>query len=284
MKIAIIGAGAIGKLLATYYAPYHEVTLVPRRKEQCEQLNHEGVTVIGEVTATYNVLATLTLPPADLYIVTVKYHHLANLAPLLKGVKTTLLFLQNGLAHQTFAKQFTCEVIMGTLTAGAENKDDTTVYARGQGAMTVSIAEGHFLFQLQHPQLPIIAVSDVQEVLWRKALMNCLINPLTALLNICNGELVTNRYANQLMRALYEELMLVFPDKKQLISIEEVEQLCHNTAMNTSSMRADFLAERTSELPTIVGPLLEEASNRQGQLPMMQTIYYALLAIEERRN
>ena len=108
MKVAIIGAGAIGKLLASYYAKQHEVTLVTRRQAQADAITAHGITKISEAgTIKYNVRATTTLPSADIYLVTVKLSSFASYQqPLLAQVATTLVFLQNGLAHQAFAKQF----------------------------------------------------------------------------------------------------------------------------------------------------------------------------------
>ncbi|HEY9570552.1 MAG TPA: 2-dehydropantoate 2-reductase [Metalysinibacillus sp.] len=284
MKIAIIGAGAIGKLLATYYAQQHEVIMVVRREEQARAIMNNGITKLTPTRhVNYRVQATTILPKADIYFVTVKFYHLIALQSLLQQVTTTLVFLQNGLAHQSFAKQFSCEVLVGTLTVGAETKNDTTVYERGTGTMQLSAPQNHAIWQLTSEALPIKYVKNVNEVLWQKAILNSLINPLTALLDLPNGELVTNEHAFHLLQTIYTELIHAFPDKKHLVGIEDVVQLCHNTAMNTSSMRADFLAGRPSELETIVGAILEEAVNRQQLLPTLHTLYYALLAIEERR-
>lgn len=284
MKVAIIGAGAIGKLLASYYAKQHEVTLVTRRQAQADVITAHGITKISEAgTIKYNVRATTTLPSADIYLVTVKYHHLQAIQPLLAQVATTLVFLQNGLAHQAFAEQFSCDVVIGTLTTGAETKDETTVYERGRGVMKIAAAKAQVIWQLNQQDLPLVQ-ADSTEVLWQKAMINSLINPLTALLNLTNGELISNPYAYQLMQLIYQELIEAFPEKKHLLVFEDVVQLCHNTAKNTSSMRADFLAERKSELATIVGEIVAEAAAKQCQLPTLQTVYYALLAIEERRS
>lgn len=284
MKIAIIGAGAIGKLLATYYAQQHEVIVVVRREEQARAIMNNGITKLASTQCVnYRVQATTTLPKADIYFVTVKFYHLMALQPLLQQVTTTLVFLQNGLAHQSFAQQFSCEVLVGTLTVGAETKNDTTVYERGAGTMKLSAPQQHIIWQLTSEALPISYVADVNEVLWQKAMLNSLINPLTALLDLPNGELVTNKHAFHLLKTIYKELITAFPDKKHLVGFEDVVQLCHNTAMNTSSMRADFLARRPSELSTIVGAILEQALNQQQVLPTLHTLYYALLAIEERR-
>lgn len=107
MKIAVIGAGAVGQLMASFFAESGlMVTLVSKRKEQVEELraNHltrinvDGTKTVQKVAATTNLKE---LPQQDLIVIAVKYGQLNELYEQLSSLskEVPLLFMQNGLAH-----------------------------------------------------------------------------------------------------------------------------------------------------------------------------------------
>ena len=118
-------------------------------------------------------------------------------------------------------------------------------------------------------------------MLFDKAVLNCLINPLTAILQVKNGELLTNKQAFLLVQTLYNELLDAFPGLDATVPFSDVVTLCKKTAGNTSSMLADRLNGRKSEIGTIVGSILRKALNNGHTLPTLRTFYHQVLAIEE---
>lgn len=118
-------------------------------------------------------------------------------------------------------------------------------------------------------------------MLFEKAILNSLINPLTAVLQVKNGELVTNQQAFLLMQTIYEELTAAFTSIAHTISFNDVVDLCRKTAENTSSMLADRMQGRKSEIETIVGAILNKALVNGHNLPTLRTLYHQVLAIEE---
>lgn len=73
-------------------------------------------------------------------------------------------------------------------------------------------------------------------MLMEKALLNCFINPLTAILQVKNGQLITQSHTLQLLKDLYNELMTAFPQFKETFHFNQVIALCEKTAENTSSI------------------------------------------------
>ena len=122
---------------------------------------------------------------------------------------------------------------------------------------------------------------NAEQMLFEKAVFNCLINPLTAILQLKNGELLTNKQAFLLMKTLYKELIDAFPGLEATIAFSNVVALCEKTSANTSSMLADRLNGRKSEIDTIVGAILKKALNNGHTLPTLRTFYHQILAIEE---
>ncbi|MGY4794312.1 2-dehydropantoate 2-reductase [Lysinibacillus sp. FSL K6-0057] len=295
MKVAIIGAGAVGQLTASFLAEFGvSVTLVARRQEQVNELNAKKLTRINvDGTKTVQrVIATTdlaNLPTHDLLVIAVKYGHLQKLYKPLASFPndTPLLFMQNGLAH--FEEALTLpqkNIAFGSVTFGAQLLDQLTVQHRGIGQCKIAIERGEQqvfqkLLQLQNSLFPIELASNAEQMLFEKAVLNSLINPLTAVLQVKNGELVTNQQAFLLMENIYRELTEAFGDIEHTISFSDVIDLCRKTANNTSSMLADRLQGRKSEIETIVGVILNKALANGHNLPTLRTLYHQVLAIEE---
>ncbi|MBL3731094.1 2-dehydropantoate 2-reductase [Lysinibacillus sp. HST-98] len=292
MKVAIIGAGAVGQLTASFLAESGVlVTLVARRQEQVNELNAKKLTRINVdgTKAVQRIVATTdltNLPKQDLLVIAVKYGHLQKLYNQLTLFSSDmpLLFMQNGLAHFEEALLLPQKnIAFGSVTFGAQLLDQSTVQHRGVGLCKIAIERGeHWAFQqllqLQHSLFPIELASNAEQMLFAKAVLNSLINPLTAVLQVKNGELVANQQAFLLLESIYRELTEAF---ELTISFSDVIDLCRKTANNTSSMLADRLQGRKSEIETIVGVILNKALANGHNLPTLRTLYHQVLAIEE---
>lgn len=107
-------------------------------------------------------------------------------------------------------------------------------------------------------------------------MLNSLINPLTTIAHVQNGELIKNESYKEILRSIYEEILEAFVECKELLSWEEVVSLCQNTEKNYSSMLKDYQSGRIMEVETIVGAILREAENRNKALPILNTFYLLL--------
>lgn len=292
MKVAIIGGGAVGLLLASFLSEQGVyVTVVTKRHEQAAALNEKGLirlNINGSMTTTQLHATTdyNQLPIYDLVIVTVKYMQLSDVLRELLLVKPlpALLFLQNGLLHyeQVLANPF--ETIgFGSVTFGAEKTDDCTIIHRGNGVVNVATVRGddHPMNQLLtygNKQISFQIVEGAEEMLFQKVFMNCLINPLTFVLQVKNGELLSSPYAFTMLKNLYDEMVFVFPNT--VITFEQVISLCEKTSTNTSSMLSDRWAGRQTEIETIAGAMLKRAEKMKKDLPILRTLYHLVLFFE----
>ena len=295
VNVVVIGAGAVGMLTASFLSEVGiQVTVVVRRQEQAHELNHQGLTRVNlngtKIKTKVDAVTSLrAFPHADLVIITVKYGQLhtvyEQLAALPKDIP--LLFMQNGLAHYEEALQLQQETIaFSSITFGAQVENSTTVLHRGLGFCQMAIARGDTtvfreLEQLVHQDFSMTITQNAEQMLFEKAVFNSLINPLTAILQVKNGELVTNRNAFILVQTIYQELIEAFPGLEANIDFSDVVALCEKTANNTSSMLADRLNGRKSEIETIVGAILKKALQNGHILPTLRTLYLQVLAIEE---
>lgn len=124
-------------------------------------------------------------------------------------------------------------------------------------------------------------VPDITPYLWSKLAINCVINPLTALLQVRNGELLQPQYQPQITQLL-REFILVAQASGQQFSLAQLQQLIakvqQTTAQNFSSMQQDVANRRRTELNAITGFLLQQAAKFQLRIPAHQALYQQLCA------
>jgi len=292
LNIEVIGAGSVGMLLGSFLAQKGaNVTFVVRNSQQHEALSVnplERQSIDGQIEHfCVNVSQDLS-KDADVVIVCTKFEHLHTVYPLLKELplNTEILFVQNGLAH---FKQVDLlpqkNVAFASAQFGAQKLNHIKIVHRGIGILKLAIYRGECSFissftEFTEEWMPIELCEDPYEMLFEKALLNCFVNPLTYIMKVQNGKLIQNEDAFNLLHQLYDELMLAFPEYKVKFPFEFVRQLCEKTSENTSSMLADRLAKRKTEIDTIVGEVIEKAMQNGHSLPTLQTLYKIVKVIE----
>ena len=133
--------------------------------------------------------------------------------------------------------------------------------------------------EIDPQNFPITRQQNAKQLLFRKVLINCAINPLTALLEIRNGQLLDNPYFHLLFRQLCEELLNNFEEYSNLLSYKDIEEVCRKTADNQSSMLVDRIKGRNMEIETILTAVLKEINQKGGSAPFLQILETALLGI-----
>lgn len=293
MKVVIVGAGAIGLLIGSYLGQQkHAITYVTRTKEQAQELVKRGVTCILPDDKVMNVhvdaFAGFSEAPKDaLWIVAVKAHHLQELEKdfLSLPETTPLLFIQNGLSHlEWLERSIQNEIYIATIEHGAMKKDATTVLHTGVGLTKVAPTKSNMatldMTMFRSPFFEIEVMDDALGTVLRKAVLNACINPITAVLQIKNGELDTNEQAYLLMKSVFHEIESAFPEIRKSLSFEDVLALCKKTSSNDSSMLQDLQNHRKTEIEPIVGALIDLAAARNKELPKLTMLYHLVLALE----
>jgi len=113
------------------------------------------------------------------------------------------------------------------------------------------------LTALLHQALPLVLFSeDIKTKQWLKLIINCVINPITALNNIENGEVNLPIFRHS-TKKLLEEIISIAKQENLTFNLDEllnqVETVAKNTAKNSSSMRCDLLNKQRTEIDYING-------------------------------
>jgi 2-dehydropantoate 2-reductase len=102
--------------------------------------------------------------------------------------------------------------------------------------------------------------TDILRRLWHKLIINAGINPYTAILDCPNGKILDYPLYQSTIEQLCMELSQLMDAAVQIRETpdalrQRIEQVARNTAGNTSSMRADVLRGRPTEIDFINGYL-----------------------------
>jgi len=285
MKIAIVGAGAMGCLYGSRLSTTdHEIWLLDIMEEHIKTIQSQGLTVIEknkdgiDEIKVYKHLKATTKPeeigPVDLALIFVKstITHLAvtNNRPIF-GPKTLILTLQNGLGNveAIAAISGSANIIAGTTAHGASMLGPGKIRHSGIGKTIIGELSGENTERIlrvcdlfTHANLETEVSHNVIGLIWDKLLVNVGINALTAITGLKNGKLVENREIEELLELSVAEAQKVATAKgislNFLDPIEHTKQICKATAENSSSMLQDVLNQRKTEIEQINGAIVRE--------------------------
>ena len=294
MKIAIIGAGAMGCIYATYLSKHNEVLLVDVVKEHVDAINEKGLVfehLDGSVETYKNLRATLDSSnetAADLVILLTKGYQSAQALEANKsliGPDTTVLSLQNGYGNADEIVKYVPEeqIVLGTSGGGAIVAGPGHVLHRGQGATHIgglgkdqSRAEAVKRVMDEGGVPEVELVPNVRELVWSKLFVNIGINAICALMGDLNKTVVINEFAHKASYALVKEAVAVanavgmnFDFEKEF---ENVMHIATVTGENVCSMLADVRNKRRTEVDRINGAAVSEGAKAGVAAPLNELI------------
>ncbi|MBK6792407.1 MAG: 2-dehydropantoate 2-reductase [Anaerolineales bacterium] len=284
-NILLVGTGALSTLFAARLsAAGHHVSMLGTWKDGLQALNQNGgrVTEIDGKEHAFHVEATDN--PGDLSnvkhaIILVKSWQTKRVSEKLKGILAPdgmVLTLQNGLGNrETLARDLGAgRVALGITTAGATLLGPGLVKVGGEGVISLeqNQALGPLEAALRSSNFNLQIVNDARSLMWGKLIINAAINPLTALLQVPNGELLSHPWARKAMSALAREAAEVAQAEQVNLPfsnpIEAVEEVARKTAKNLSSMFQDVRRGAPTEIDAICG-----AVTRRGEAHGIATPY-----------
>jgi 2-dehydropantoate 2-reductase len=292
--VAIVGLGALGSALAGLLAAAGvPVVGVCRRAEHREKVSSHGLLLREDGKESRITLPVFQELPSGqavaLAVILVKSFDTEGAAQSLAGriaPDTPVLTLQNGLGNaETLAAHLAPEQILaGTTTFAALREAPGVVRLTGRGECEIGAwrpgAERHLprvKELLGRGGIPCRFSSNVPASLWRKLAVNAVINPLTALLRVRNGELLERGELEPLFAAVVEEVWRVaarhqvaLPTPPELVA--EVRRVCQLTADNQSSMLRDLAEGRRTEVDAISGAVARLGRERGALAPVNEAL------------
>ncbi|MEH6905079.1 2-dehydropantoate 2-reductase [Neobacillus drentensis] len=289
MRVGIIGAGSIGLLFAAYISRVFEVTVYTRTTEQASELNKYGIVLNRKGEQTISFVKALPISEwtgaEDLTIIAVKQYQLNPIIETINRFPITpnnLLFLQNGMGHlKQLSVISNTNIFVGSVEHGALKENLFTLAHNGEGITNVAVFKGdptllnEFVSSAPN-EFPVILKKDYMRMLQNKLIVNAVINPLTAILQVNNGELIKNQYYLQVLKKLFSEISTVLTLENVEDHLQQIIDICKNTSENRSSMLKDIEANRMTEVDAILGYILGEAQRKEMTAPTIETLYYLI--------
>lgn len=301
---SILGAGSIGALWAKSIEPRasfifkDQATLAQFQQQACRLQNFrvEDDKGINYIRVHGECPSTITEPIDNLLICTKAQQTLPAIAQIEANInsETMIVLMQNGLGvYEMLSERFpNNNILSATTTHGAFKKDQFHVFHAGQGETwigSLSSNTSNTLLQnaadsLMSEKFPIVIDPTITLRLWKKLAINCAINPLTALYQCRNGELLENRESRHQLYKLCAEIDSVL-QSLEIISkndsvLTEVEAVARKTANNFSSMYQDINHKRLSEIDYINGYLCAQAKKLDIDTPENLKVLQAIKNIE----
>jgi 2-dehydropantoate 2-reductase len=202
------------------------------------------------------------------------------------------LTLQNGMGNrEKLALALGSQrVALGVTTAGAYLLGPGHVRPAGEGVITLGL-HSHMkplADILRAAGFIVESASDTNILLWGKLVINAAINPLTALLRIPNGELLTRPPARALLSSVARESAAVavakgvdlpYPDP-----VVATESIASRTANNYSSMLQDVLRGAPTEVDAISGAIVQASEQTGVPAPINRTLWQLVKALNPQKT
>lgn len=310
LKIAVVGAGAVGGVLgARLFSRGSEVKFLVRGAS-LEALNSKGLVVEHptrrlQVPAGCGYASAEAIGPVDVVLVAVKAGQVPQLAPSLKplvGESTVVIPMQNGLATaEVLAKvlgeahvaQGFCRMSSSIVSPGTVKFEGTTVsIAFGRLGKTPFAPGGDGVLErlrtaCKGADIAVEEHRDIAVGLWEKFLFVEPLGVVGAGARATVGELMQLPEARRMLLDCAAEIVAVAYAKGVAIPEGWRDRLSSIYAGmpfgGTTSMHRDIMAGRPSELDAQTGSLIQLGEEAKVPTPIHATLY-AILKLDEPRN
>ena len=311
MKICVIGAGAIGGLLAAKLAEAGEEVGVVARGAQLKAIREHGLVlreedrdIVARVAASDRI-ADLGEP--DLIVLGMKAHQVVAVAPevgSILGPRTLVLTAQNGIPWWYFFKHGGPRegVRLQSVDPGGVIADHlpidrviaTVVYPAAEierpgvirhvegnrfslaeidGAKSERLSTISEIFGGAGFKAPV--VTDVRTEIWTKLLGNLSLNPISALTHATLQDICRYPKTRALAMEMMREALAVAESFgiRLRISLEKRIAGAEKVGHHKTSMLQDVEAARTLEIDALLGSVVELARRTNTPTPHIDTVY-----------
>jgi len=295
-EILLAGTGALATLFAARLSEAgHSIHMLGTWKQGLRALQQNGARIVDAdgIEHSYKVHATADpreVNGAQNVLVLVKSWQTERVARQLKECLMgggLALTLQNGLGNrETLARDLGPErVALGITTTGATLLGPGLVKAGGEGVISLeqNQALGPLEAVLRSARFNLQILEDAQSLIWGKLVINSAINPLTALLQVPNGELLSRPNARKMMGALARETAdVALAEHVQLPfrnPVHAAEDVARQTAANHSSMFQDVRRGAPTEIDAICGAVTRRGERRGIPTPYNRACWRLVRAV-----
>jgi 2-dehydropantoate 2-reductase len=256
VRVAIVGMGAVGHLMAQALDGRADLVRIDR-----------WMAPLPDGVAPVEALLVTTKTPGTNWA--------ADIAVRILAPDGLALTIQNGLGNlEILAKQLGSQrVARGVVYVGAQLLADGTLVATGPGRLEIGKPLARATAErlerlaglLRAGGVSVEILDDLSAVVWRKLVVNCAVNPTTALLACTNAELLSHPTGLRLADAIARETVRVAAAAGVILDEDFAlrnwrEVVLSFSANPHSSMLQDVFAGRETEIDAINGAVARVAA------------------------
>lgn len=301
MKIAIVGAGAMGSLFGSMLSNVSEVSLIDINNDHVEAVREKGLTVenMDGSLSTFNVFITDRYEdlkdPVELAIIFTKSYNTQDAALTAKAILDpagVALTLQNGIGNLDVMQNIlgNDSAVAGVTSHGGTFLGPGKVRHAGEGLTHIAAISAKkrlikkILQTFNAANIETVLSENVNSLIWGKLIINVGINALTAICRVPNGIISRNAECFSMMKeavceavAVAHELGVTLPYEDP---VEQVAKVCTATATNRASMLQDVLRNARTEIGAINGAIASMAEPLGIVTPVNRFLTRIIKAIE----
>lgn len=293
----VLGVGAIGGLFACRLkAGGASVTLLDHRDHGSTPPPADlTLTLTGDVTDSHTLpwqLVSEAQPIERLLVCTKSWGVQSAIACVAHRLSadSVIVILCNGMGHAEMVMPHLngATLVLGTTTAGCRRTGTGARQVSGNGATYLGTScppydPPDWLSPWQKGVPAFHWTHDIHSELLAKVALNAVINPLTGVHRVTNGDLLSAQFLNQTKQVTAEvQSLLIAAGALEVANAlpDRVSAVCLATAENHSSMRVDMDRTQQTEIESIVGWLLYRLSPHPPATPLLSSLYKAVLHVD----
>jgi 2-dehydropantoate 2-reductase len=292
-KIFIVGAGAIGSCYGAFLSRKNDVTLIGTRAH-VDTINSHGLMINGHIEGKFQLKTETRIsgvPANSLIVLTTKAQDavktVTKLKPLLRN-DTVILVLQNGLKikeliQETIGNQV--EVVRGLVLMAAEFLEPGKItFWEGLTVIERTKTGERIQALFKKNGLKTRLSADIQKEEWTKLVVNCVINPLTALLRVRNNE-IDAPSLKEIRHRIVEECSLVAEAEGIHFGhgLENEIDCKIKGYSNYSSMYQDILKGNRTEINFLNAKIVELGRKYGIKTPVNETLVGLIRFLEAKK-
>jgi 2-dehydropantoate 2-reductase len=305
----VVGAGAVGSFFGAMLARAgHQVTLIGRAAHvQAIEANGLQLHMAGRVESV-RLAATTQLDAvrgADLVLFCVKSSDTdalaRQIAPLLSA-NALVLSLQNGVDNaRVMALHIQQTVVPAVVYVATAMPEPGVVRHFGRGDLVIgpintAVAQDAALQQrlqavvalFATAQVPVQISPDVMGELWRKLMVNCAYNAISALSQLPYGQMAALPAIREVQHAVVQEVLAVAQAAGHPLPLEAalaaVQSLASAMPAQLSSTAQDIARGKPTEIDYLNGFVARRGAELGIATPVNQTLYALVKLMETRRS
>ncbi len=281
-KVFILGAGAVGSSFGAALSRNHDVTLIGG-KAHVEAVNSKGLSVSGDIDGTFHLKADTeirSIPEKTLVILTTKVQDSARAIDGIKNLlrkDTVILILQNGIGNEEIVEHTAgkeVKILRGVLKVAAEFLEPGVVKfwsgrtIIGQGETAEEIVE-----MLSKCGLDAKLSENIDRDVWNKLVVNCVVNPLTAILRVTDGAIIVDSLKKTRIEVV-RECIAVAEAEGVVLAADLAERIDRTVAgyKNFSSMYQDITKRKKTEIDYLNGKIATLGKKHGIPTPVNETL------------